>query len=141
MLKNLNRSRYRQVSRFNWRLYLFPESRKEGETSEKGGEVEETGEIRESSQRPVTLRRSTRETRTPKRYEDSTSSFSLITKDGEPYFFQEAVDDADSEVWKMAMEKEMDSLAKNNTWDLVEIPEGRSIVGCKCIFKLKRKVD
>ena len=35
----------------------------------------------------------------------------------------------------------MDSLAKNNTWDLVELPEGRSVVGCKWVFKLNWKVD
>jgi len=35
----------------------------------------------------------------------------------------------------------MDSLAKNNTSDLVELPEGRSVVGCKWVFKLKWKVD
>jgi len=45
-----------------------------------------------------------------------------------------AVDDTDSEKWKMAMEEEMDSLAKKNTWDLVELPEGRSVVGCKWVF-------
>jgi len=39
------------------------------------------------------------------------------------------------------MEEEMDSLAKNNTKDLVELPKGRSVVGCKWVFKLKRKVD
>ena len=65
----------------------------------------------------------------------------MITKDGEPSCYQEAVDDANSEVWKKAMEEEMDSLTKNNTWDLVELPEGRSVVGCKWVFKLKRKVD
>ena len=37
------------------------------------------------------------------------------------------------------MKEEMDSLAKNNTWDLVELPEGRSVVGCKWFFKLKQK--
>eukprot|EP00253_Pinus_taeda_P003620 PITA_03620 len=61
--------------------------------------------------------------------------------DGEPSCYQEAVDDTDSEQWKMVMEEEMDSLAKNNTRDLVELPEGRSVVGCKWVFKLKRKVD
>ena len=65
----------------------------------------------------------------------------MITEDGEPSCYQEAVDDADSKIWKKAMEEEMDSLAKNNTWDLVELPEGRSVVGCKWVFKLKRKVD
>jgi len=28
----------------------------------------------------------------------------------------------------MAMEEEKDSLAKNNTWDLVELPKERSVV-------------
>ncbi len=97
--------------------------------------------VSEPVQQPVTLRRSTRERKTPKRYEDFASSFALITEDGEPSCYQEAVDDTDSEKWKVAMEEEMDSLAKNNTWDLVELPEGRSVVGCKWVFKLKRKVD
>ena len=39
------------------------------------------------------------------------------------------------------MEEEMDSLAENNTWDLVQLPEGRNVVGCKWVFKLKWKVD
>eukprot|EP00253_Pinus_taeda_P028961 PITA_28961 len=54
---------------------------------------------------------------------------------------QEAVDDTNSEKWKMAMKERIDSLAKNNTWDLVELPKGRSVVGFKWVFKLKQKVD
>ena len=50
--------------------------------------------------------------KTPKRYEVFTSSFALITKDGEPSCYQEAVDDVDSKIWKKAMEEEMESLAK-----------------------------
>eukprot|EP00253_Pinus_taeda_P011256 PITA_11256 len=116
---------------------------KEGETSRGKGDEDtnEAVEISEPVQQLVTLRRSTRERKTPKRYEDSASSFALITKYGEPSCYQEAVDDTDSEKWKMAMEEEMDSLAKNNTWDLVELPEGRSVVGCKWVAKLKWKVD
>ena len=30
-------------------------------------------------------------------YEDSASSIALVTEDGEPYCYQEAVDDTDSE--------------------------------------------
>ena len=91
----------------------FLEIRKEGETSdEEGGEAKETGEIPEPIQQPVTLRRSTRERKTPKRYEGSASSFEFITEYGEPSCYQEAVDDADSKIWKKAMEEEMDSLAK-----------------------------
>ena len=80
---------------------FFPEIRKEGETSdEKGEEEKETGEIPGPIQQPVTLRRYTRERKTPKRYEDSALSFSLITEDGEPSCYQEVVDDGNSEIWK-----------------------------------------
>ena len=35
------------------------------------------------------------------------------------------------------MNEEMESLQKNQTWDLVELPEHRRVVGCKWIFKKK----
>jgi hypothetical protein len=35
------------------------------------------------------------------------------------------------------MIKEMKSLHKNHTWDLVLMPKRRKIVGCKWVFKLK----
>ena len=112
-----------QNQRVQLEARLFGDSRKEGETSGEKG-VEDTKEAVEASepvqvsepiQQPITLRRSTRERKTPKRYEDSASSFALITEYGEPSCYQEAVDDTDSEKWKVAMEEEMDSLAKNNT--------------------------
>lgn len=36
------------------------------------------------------------------------------------------------------MKEEMESMAKNQVRDLVEIPKGVSIVGCKWVFKIKR---
>ena len=39
------------------------------------------------------------------------------------------------------MKEEMDSLAKNKTWDLVELPESRKVVGCKWVYKLKKGAD
>ena len=35
------------------------------------------------------------------------------------------------------MKEEMESLYKNQTWKLVELPKGRHVVGCKWIFKRK----
>ena len=35
------------------------------------------------------------------------------------------------------MNEEMESLQKNETWDLVKLPEGRRTVGCKWIYKKK----
>ena len=119
----------------------FCESQKEEETSRGKGveDAKEAVEVSEPIQQPVTLRRSTRERKTLKRYEDFASSFALITEDGEPSCYQEVVDDTYNEKWKMTMEEEMDSLAKNNTRNLVELPEWRSVFGCKWVFK--RKVD
>lgn len=39
---------------------------------------------------------------------------------------------------KQAMQEEMDSLSKNETWTLAKPPEGRSAVTCKCVFKVKQ---
>ena len=39
------------------------------------------------------------------------------------------------------MKEEMDSLEKNKTWDLVELPESRKVVGCKWVYKLKKGAD
>eukprot|EP00253_Pinus_taeda_P026475 PITA_26475 len=111
----------------------FFESRKEGETyGGKGDEdTKEAIEFSEPVQRRVTLISTTRERKTPQMYEEYASSFVLITEDEEPSSYQEAVDDINSKKWKTAMEEEMDCLFKNNTWDLVELPERRSVVGCK----------
>ena len=43
--------------------------------------------------------------------------------------------------WKLAMKEEMDSLEKNKTWDLMELPESRTVVRCKWVYKLKKGVD
>ena len=39
------------------------------------------------------------------------------------------------------MKEEMYSLAKNKTWDLVELSKSRKMVGCKWVYKLKKGVD
>ena len=39
------------------------------------------------------------------------------------------------------MKKELDALQKNNTWDLVDLPPGKSVVGCKWVYKIKTCFD
>jgi len=39
--------------------------------------------------------------------------------------------------WKNAVKKEYDTLMSNNTWKLVPPPEGRKIIKCKWVFKIK----
>ena len=40
-----------------------------------------------------------------------------------------------------AMEEEMQSLHKNQTWELVELPKGKRGIGCKCVYKKKEAVS
>ena len=36
------------------------------------------------------------------------------------------------------MKEEMETMAKNQVWDLIELPKGVYVVGCKWVFKTKR---
>ncbi|GJU69290.1 retrovirus-related pol polyprotein from transposon TNT 1-94 [Tanacetum coccineum] len=55
----------------------------------------------------------------------------------EPATYREAITLKDSDMWITAMGEEINSPHKNNTWELVKLPERRKVVGCKCVFKMK----
>ena len=79
----------------------------------------------------TSLRRSTRIKRPPRRYDDYVTSVAFTANDNEPLCYQEAIEGLKSDKWKAAMKDEMMALGKNGTWDLVELPKDRKIVGCK----------
>jgi hypothetical protein len=81
------------------------------------------------------LRRSTQVRNPPIRYDDYVSSVALISNDGEPSCYQEAMEVFESVKWKEAMKEEMDALDMNKTWDLVELPKERKVVDCKWVYK------
>lgn len=39
------------------------------------------------------------------------------------------------------MQKELDALSKNKTWDLVPLPPGKKAIGCRWVFKVKLNAD
>ena len=43
--------------------------------------------------------------------------------------------------WKKAMVEEMEALRKNSTWELVNLPEGKKLLGCRWVFTVKHKAD
>ncbi|RWS02083.1 gag-pol polyprotein-like protein [Dinothrombium tinctorium] len=57
----------------------------------------------------------------------------------EPNTYEEAMHSPDKEQWEQAMNSELDSLKKNETWQLVELPSGRRSIKNKWVFKVKTK--
>ena len=68
-------------------------------------------------------------------------SYALIISSEYPTTFQEAVNSKEKSKWMGAMAKEMQSLHKNQTWNLVELQERKRKIGCKWVFKKKEAVS
>ncbi|KAE8705938.1 hypothetical protein F3Y22_tig00110415pilonHSYRG00197 [Hibiscus syriacus] len=49
----------------------------------------------------------------------------MWTEDYEPSTYQEVINSSDTSLWMMAMQEEIEALHKNNTWDLVSLPQVR----------------
>ena len=67
------------------------------------------------------LKRSGRKTQFPARYMENTFITSMKNV-VEPSSYREANQCSE---WKEAMEQEYESILKNNTWELFELPEGK----------------
>lgn len=44
-------------------------------------------------------------------------------------------------MWVAAMQKELQALQTNDTWNLVPLPHGKKTIGCRWIYKIKLKAD
>ena len=84
----------------------------------------------------IALRRSNRIRKPPQRY-----ARQVTYLPDEPTTYTQAMKSVDSDLWTKAMNEEMESLKRNGTWEEVELPQGRKIVDCKWVFKVKQKAD
>ncbi|KAJ9536138.1 hypothetical protein OSB04_un000681 [Centaurea solstitialis] len=91
-------------------------------------------------------RRSQRTTRPPNRYGDwdfanmsftDQLEFVLHVGQEELLDIKEALASTHSSKWLVAMQEEMESLLKNNTWDLCPLPKGNRAIPNKWVFKVK----
>uniref|UniRef100_A0A2N9F562 Reverse transcriptase Ty1/copia-type domain-containing protein n=1 Tax=Fagus sylvatica TaxID=28930 RepID=A0A2N9F562_FAGSY len=54
-----------------------------------------------------------------------------VAIENDPANFAKGMEIHDAEQWLKAMHEELDSIFKNEVWDLTELPTGRKSVGCK----------
>ena len=93
--------------------------------------------------RTIAKDRPRREIRPPERYSAYSEmvayalSIAETVEYDEPSTYAEAVSSNESAQWCVAMNEEIESLQKNQTWELVEPLKNRRIVGCKWVFKRK----
>ena len=97
--------------------------------------------INEKENQSQPLRRSERQTTQPKYLDDcillaeELGGEVLFFLNNEPRNFGEA---KNLKEWTRACEEEIESILKNKTWDLVDLPYGAKPTGLKWVFKIKR---
>jgi len=105
-----------------------------------------------SPQQPVQLRRTTRVHQPPKHFQDFfcgiVHSLSLpvehhalviaLTHIQEPTTYKQA---SKHPGWVQAMDKEIEALNSNNTWDLVDLPPEKRAISSKWVYKIKLHSD
>jgi len=63
---------------------------------------------------------------------------SVLSQYKEPRTYEEAAADP---AWVAAMNKEIEALMLNNTWDLVPLPTGKKAISSKWVYRVKLKSD
>ncbi|KAJ4772132.1 polyprotein [Rhynchospora pubera] len=56
----------------------------------------------------------------------------------DPTTYEEA---SEKKEWCQAMQEELAAIEKNNTWKLVQLPQGKNVIGVKWVFKTKYGAD
>jgi hypothetical protein len=78
-----------------------------------------------------------RERKRPHKYSGYVANMEQINN-VEPTNFEDA---AKQQVWRDAMMEEFQSIIKNDVWEVVPRPEGKSIVTSRWIYKIKHAAD
>jgi len=58
--------------------------------------------------------------------------------ENDPELFLQAINSCNSKLWYDTMKDELESMANNKVWDLVELPNRIKPIGCKWVFKTKK---
>ncbi|XP_073126397.1 uncharacterized protein [Henckelia pumila] len=90
--------------------------------------------------------RTRREIRAPKRFGETDLAWYALTvaeevEYSEPDTYDEAMTSKQKNKWIEAMNEEMNSLEKNQTWTLVDRPKHQKTLGCKLGLKFEKQQD
>eukprot|EP00253_Pinus_taeda_P036141 PITA_36141 len=91
----------------------------------------------EDVEKHIAPRGTFRESKESNRYQRYLAAMSMIVQ-SESCTFEEVVK---HQVWKDAMNKEYDSIMKNDVWDVVPRPKDKSVVTSKWFYKIKHGAD
>ena len=83
------------------------------------------------------MSRPLRNRRSPQRFGEW-ATVADVEIENDPKTYKQAMKSPNAKQWENAMKEELSSLNKHNTWDLVDLPAGKNLVGCKWVFKTKR---
>ncbi|CAJ2653663.1 unnamed protein product [Trifolium pratense] len=66
--------------------------------------------------------------------EEQLQNLAVFSNNEDPTFFEEVVKLA---VWREAMDQEIESIERNRTWELTDLPQGMKKIGVKWVYKTK----
>ena len=98
---------------------------------------EGTPQSKKKDESSKTPRRSSRQSQVPVKYKDY-ALMSQVMNVVEPSSYDEA---KEYEEWRNAMNEEYNSIMKNDTWELKELPKNKVPIGCKWLYKSKFDID
>ena len=106
-----------------------------------------TNQPQEEVDHSIARDRPRREIRRPARYNDDEGliAYALsvaeeVPEGTEPSNYTEAITCPSSTNWLLAMQEEMESLQRNGTWELCNLPKGRRALTAKWIYKKKEGI-
>lgn len=121
------------------------QSDESGDDSEAEEETQEYESLTEEEEHdsPVVLETENETGKYPKRSRNAKKYpdyvlYHTTYEPNDPKSFKEAINQEDSARWKEAMKAELQSMAINETWILVDYPKNKKIVKNKWVFRIKR---
>jgi hypothetical protein len=101
-------------------------------------QIEETHVQNPPEENDIVVTRKIKRQRVAKSFGDD---YIVYLVDNTPTTIEEAFTSPDADLWKEAVNSEMESIMSNGTWEVVDRPYGCKPIGCKWVFKKKLRLD